>query len=89
MAIIVAGRLRLKPNRRDEFIQQTIPSISLARANKNCLDFSVSADPIDQNRVNIYEHWLNRSALEAFRNSGPENDYFSLVLCFEVSEYDI
>lgn len=89
MAIIVAGKLTLKPTSRDAFVEQSLASISLARLNKDCLDFSVSPDPIDKNRVNVYEHWLSRSALEEFRSSGPENDCFSLVLKFEVSEYEI
>ncbi len=87
--IIVSGKLYIKSGRRDEFIERSLPSIELARKTNGCNDFSVSIDPIDQNRVNIYEMWVNQEALDAFRNSGPEDDLFSLVESFNVKEYDL
>lgn len=89
MAIIVAGKLTIKPSSRDEFIEKSREAILQARENEACDDFSVSPDPIDLNRVIIYEKWTSRSALDAFRDSGPESDIFSLVVCFDVNEYEI
>jgi quinol monooxygenase YgiN len=89
VAIIVAGKLTIKSGSRDEFIEKSREATLQARENEACDDFSVSPDPIDLNRVNIYEKWKSRSALDAFRGSGPENDIFSLVVCFDVNEYEI
>ncbi|WP_084254130.1 putative quinol monooxygenase [Methylobacter marinus] len=89
MAIIVAGKLTIKSGSRDEFIEKSCEATLQARENEACDDFSVSPDPIDLNRVNIYEKWKSRSALDAFRGSGPESDIFSLVVCFDVNEYEI
>ena len=89
MPIIVAGKLRIKSGKRDEFIQKSIEAISLARKLDACEDFSVSVDPIDENRVNIFEKWKSHKSLEDFRNSGPNNDSFSLVESFDVDEYEI
>ena len=89
MAIIVAGKLELKPGKRDEFIEKSLEAISNARRLDACEDFSVSADPVDKNRVNIYEKWDSRNSLEEFRRSGPDNDSFSLVESFDVKEYEI
>lgn len=89
MAIIVAGKLTIKSGSRDEFIEKSREATLQARENEACDDFSVSPDPIDLNRVNIYEKWKSRSALDAFRGSGPESDIFSLVVCFDVNEYEI
>lgn len=89
MAIIVAGKLTLKSGKRDEFIKQSLEAILQARRLEACEGFSVSADPIDENRVNVFEKWTSRAALEAFRNSGPDNDSFTLVECFNVKEYEI
>lgn len=88
MPIIVAGKLTLKPQLRDEFIAKSIEAISLARNNAACEDFSVSPDPVDANRVNVFEKWKTRAALQTFRESGPENDLFSLVMSFEIKEYE-
>ena len=89
MAIIVAGKLILKPGSRDEFIEKSREAVLLARKNDACEDFSVSPDPIDMNRVNIFERWKSRSELNAFQDSGPENGLFSLVEYFDVHEYEI
>ena len=89
MSIIVAGKLAIKPGYRDEFVEKSCEAILQARENHECEDFSVSPDSIDSNRVNIFEKWSSQSALEAFRNAGPESDVFSLVESFNVKEYQI
>ncbi|GHE95640.1 putative quinol monooxygenase [Thalassotalea profundi] len=89
MAILVTGKLILKPDSRNEFIEKSIPAILLARQNSACEDFSVSADPVDENRVNIFEKWTSKNALEVFRNTGPESDVFSLVEVFNIDEYEV
>lgn len=89
MAIIVAGTLSIKPGSRDEFVERSREAILLARQNEACENFSVSADPIDGNRVNIFEKWGSRIALEEFRSTGPASDMFSLVVAFDVKEYEV
>lgn len=89
MAIIVAGKLRLKPGSRGEFIEKSRDAMTQARSLDACEDFSVSPDPIDENRVNIFEKWVARAPLEEFRNSGPDNDSLSLVESFDINEYEI
>lgn len=89
MAVIVAGKLMLKTGKREEFIEKSLEAISQARKLGACEDFSVSPDPIDQDRVNIFEKWKSRTPLEEFRNIGPDNDSFSLVESFDVKEYEI
>lgn len=89
MAIIVAGKLTIKPGRRDEFIARSIDAVVQARAHDSCEDFSVSADPVDSTRVNIFEKWQSRAALNAFRNAGPESDLFTLIESFDVHEYEV
>jgi quinol monooxygenase YgiN len=89
VTLIVAGKLTIKCGSRDEFIEKSREAMLLARKNEACEDFSVSPDPIDSNRVNIFERWKSRSALDSFRDAGPESDVFSLVDVFEVNEYEV
>ena len=89
MKIIIAGKLTILPGSRDEFIEKSREATIQARKNEACEDFSVSPDPIELNRVNVFEIWKSRSALDAFRDTGPENDSFSLVESFDVNEYEI
>ena len=89
MSIIVAGKLIIQPSSRDTFLKQSLEAIIMARENEACEDFSVSPDPIDPNRVNIFEKWKSRSSLESFRNTGPTSEVFSLVETFDVKEYEV
>lgn len=89
MAVVVAGKLMLKPQSRDKFIDGSRDAIFQARQNAACEDFSVSPDPIDRNRVNVFEKWASRQALEAFREAGPPSDIIALVESFEVQEYQV
>jgi len=36
-------------------------------------DFVVSADPLEPDRVNVYEQWESDAELEAFRGEGPSH----------------
>jgi quinol monooxygenase YgiN len=89
MAIIVAGKLTIKLGLRDVFVARSVEAVIAARRNPACEDFSVSPDPVDSDRVNIFEKWRSKSDLYAFRNSGPESDLFSLVESFDVQEYEV
>ncbi len=89
MPILVAGHLRIQTGLRDAFVERSQSAIRLARSHEDCLDFAVSPDTLDGNRVNIFEKWRSRAALEAFRNAGPEDDLFSLVETFAVQEYEV
>lgn len=89
MAIIVAGKLILHANVRAEFIAKSIEAIKLARCNDDCLYFCVSPDPIQENRVNIFEKWKSITALNDFRCLGDSDDLFLLVKSFDVNEYEI
>mgnify|MGYP000211889541 FL=1 len=89
MSIIVAGKLTIKSELRNDFVQKSLEAIALARKNEACEDFSVSPDPLDINRVNIFEKWKSKSDLQAFRDSGTDDDLFSLVDSFDVAEYEV
>ena len=87
--IIVSGKLEIEQGKRDEFIARSKDSIIAARSTNGCIDFSVSPDPVDPNRVNIFEEWNSKSQLEEFRESGPSDNLFDLVKNFDVKERPI
>ncbi len=86
--IIVAGYLLVKASKRTKFLKSSVEAVVLARQTKGCIDFSVSADPIDKNRVNILEIWKSRKALNTFRGNGPSDDLSSLIDRFELQEFE-
>ena len=65
-----------------------LEAIRLAREADECLDFVVSADPLEDDRVNVLERWTDRAALMAFRGEGPGDDLRSLIKSADVNEYE-
>ena len=87
--IIVAGHLELEQDDRDTFVADSVTAVELARATPGCLDFSVSADPLDPTRVNILERWETAEALLAFRGNGPDDGIADRIVEFHLDEYDV
>jgi quinol monooxygenase YgiN len=85
--IIVSGRIYVRPSKRNKFLSLSADAIAQARRSVGCRDFVVAADPIESNRVNVYEEWASRKALTAFRGAGPGEDLSSLIEKADVAEY--
>src|SRR5207247_1713674 len=56
---------------REAFLASSRGAVIEARRAAGCRDFVVAADPIDPDRVNVYEEWDSDTQLEAFRGAGP------------------
>ncbi|CAB4917284.1 unannotated protein [freshwater metagenome] len=87
--LIVAGRLELRPGHRDAFVAASADAVAQARADQGCHDFVVAADPLDPDRVNVYERWETAAELERFRGAGPSSDALSAVVSGDVARYEI
>jgi quinol monooxygenase YgiN len=71
--IIIAGHLRVAAADRDRYLEAVAEVAIEARQAPGCRDFVQSSDPIDPERINIYERWDNDEVLMSFRISGEEN----------------
>lgn len=87
--IIVSGRLRLRPGTRDRFLALSADAMRQARGTPGCHDFVVAADPLEEDRVNVYEAWASMEALHAFRQDGPGEDLSGLIAGAEVAEHAV
>lgn len=87
MMLIVSGRLYIAAGRREEFLASSTEAMTQARRTTGCQDFIVAADPIDANRVNIYEEWESEEALSKFRGEGPGEDLSSMIVRAEISRH--
>jgi quinol monooxygenase YgiN len=85
--IFVAGRLYLRPGTREQFLALSADAMMQARRAPGCRDFVVAADPMELDRVNVYEAWTSRAALAAFRGTGPGDDLSALIVRAEVAEH--
>jgi quinol monooxygenase YgiN len=87
--IVVSGRIYLTPGSREEFLLPARDAMIAARAASGCRDFVVAADPIEADRVNVYEEWDSAGELEAFRGDGPSPAQAAAVTRAEVSRHHI
>jgi heme-degrading monooxygenase HmoA len=76
--IIVAGTLRVAAGDRDRYLSAVADVAVRARRAPGCLDFVQAADPLDPERINIFERWESDADLDRFRSVGdpevPEPD---------------
>ncbi|SNT29321.1 putative quinol monooxygenase [Rhodococcoides kyotonense] len=84
--IIVAGHLIVSD--RDVYLAGCDDVVRLAREAEGCLDFALGADLVDSSRINVYERWVGRDELMAFRGSGPDSDQQAAILDADVREFD-
>lgn len=71
--IIIAGYTRTDAEKRDGAAQAFRDMVECARAFDGCLDFAISADAVDPERVNLFECWRDQATLDAWRKvaKGP------------------
>ena len=87
--IIVSGQIQVTPGRRDAFVAASLDAVVQARRAPGCLDFVVAPDPIEPDRVNVYERWETDAQLEAFRGEGPGTDLTSDIVSADVSRHNV
>ncbi|WP_280266348.1 putative quinol monooxygenase [Nocardia wallacei] len=83
--LIVAGYLRVTD--RDRYLARCRPVVEAARAAEGCLDYSLGADLLELDRVNVYERWTTRAAVEAFRGNGPGDELSAQITAADVREF--
>jgi quinol monooxygenase YgiN len=87
--IVVAGSLSVEPSGREAYLDGCRDVVAAARQAAGCLDFALSADLLEPGRINVFERWESREALERFRGSGPSGDQLAELLEIDVSEYEV
>lgn len=91
--LIVVGHLQLDPADRDAHVNASITAVRLARRAQGCVDFAVSADPVDPARVNVLERWERPEDLEAFRSAEADPDAepvdLGRIRTFNIEQYTV
>lgn len=87
--IIVSGWLRVDAQAREEYLEGCVPVVEGARRAPGCLDFALSPDLLDPERINVYERWETDEALEAFRGAGPDDGQAQRIREAEVRRYRV
>jgi quinol monooxygenase YgiN len=87
--LIVAGHITVDPEEREGHLAGSVRIVEKARAADGCLDFAMTADPLDPGRLNLFERWGSQEALKAFRRRAPRNKQAAAILTASVAEYDV
>ncbi len=87
--MIVAGYLVVDPLKRDSYLEGCKAVVQQARRTSGCLDFAISADLLDPSRIDIFERWDSRAAVDAFRGGGPSDEQQDSIVSASVSEYAV
>lgn len=87
--IIVAGAVTVDPSDRDAYLEGCISVVAAARQAHGCLDFALSADPVEPGRINVFERWASQEDLHRFRGSGPDAAQTATLLSIDVDEYTV
>jgi quinol monooxygenase YgiN len=87
--IIVSGKIYVVEDRREEFLTASLDAMASARRTPGCQDFVVAADPLEPDRVNVYEQWESEQALLAFRGEGPSSELTAVIVRAEVRQHNV
>ena len=91
--LIIAGTFEVDPARRDEFIAGREAGMRESRAEAGCIDYVMSADPLQPGRVYLFERWESKEHLAPHlaRVSAPPppGDTAVPILSFDVQQYEI
>ena len=70
---IIAGYSRTETEKRDAAVEAFADMVGRARRQDGCLDLSISPDPVDPERINIFECWRDQQSWKAWRKvaKGP------------------
>jgi quinol monooxygenase YgiN len=75
--IIIGGWVEVAAEERERYLEERKDKICRIRATAGCVDYVLSADPIEPDRVRVLEIWDNQAAQDARMaaqrdNPGPE-----------------
>jgi len=62
--VIVAGVIEVAPDQREAFLAGRIDGMRTSRAEPGCLEYTLSADPVDPRRVVLFERWAHQEDLD-------------------------
>ena len=63
--VIVGGTFEVEPELREEFLASRHELMRRSRAEKGCIEYTFSADPLDPGRVVLFERWDSQEDLDA------------------------
>ena len=77
--IIIAGSISINPERVDTILEGIVPLMQATSSEEGCIDYVLSADPVEIGKIRIFEKWASEEALAA-HGTAPHMGEFQQVL---------
>ncbi|MBE1576305.1 antibiotic biosynthesis monooxygenase [Amycolatopsis roodepoortensis] len=87
--IIVAGYFQIDAADRDKYVKLHEDVISRARKFEGCLDFAITADAVDPERVNLFERWESDEVLNSWRAVANPPEQFTEIKGGDLAKFEI
>ena len=79
----------IAPGRRDDFLSRCTDTVVAARSAPGCIDFALSADLLEPDRVNVFECWRDVESLDRFRETGPGDELVELIVYGDTWQHEV
>jgi quinol monooxygenase YgiN len=77
--VIVGGTFQVEPGSREQYLAERTDLMRRSRAERGCLEYVFSADPLDPGRVVLFEVWESQDDLDAHRDAGRTSPIPTLI----------
>ena len=65
MSLVIAGTIRVPPERLDAFRPHMLAMLGASRAEDGCLEYSYAEDVAEPGLIRVFEAWRDQAALDA------------------------
>jgi quinol monooxygenase YgiN len=86
--IIVSGTFEVDPTQRERFLAERRERMRTSRAEAGCFEYTFSADPLDADRVLLFERWASQDALDAHL-AAPSSEFEVAAIRSSITLYDV
>jgi quinol monooxygenase YgiN len=86
--IIVNGTFEVDPDERDAFLAERGERMRTSRAEAGCLEYTFAADPLQPERVVLFERWASQADLDAHL-AGPSPATQIAARRYSITLYDV
>jgi quinol monooxygenase YgiN len=88
--IIVSGWLRVLPEQRQGYLDGCRAVVEAARQAPGCIEFHLGADPLDPERIVVFEQWASATHVDDFRAAeGPQPTHLDAIVDAHVEQHDV
>ncbi|MDP1640825.1 MAG: putative quinol monooxygenase [Phenylobacterium sp.] len=65
MSLVIAGTIRVPPERLDAFRPHMLAMLEASRAEDGCLEYAYAEDVAEPGLIRVFEAWRDQAALDA------------------------